>query len=384
MKSRSERQIISSGPVYEGNITSTYENERWVADLISFVSRPVKQADGLYSYILLVQDVFSRYLYARPLVNVTQTTAAFEDILEESKKRDTEYKTPARLDTDGATEFTSERFQSMLQRRGITDHQIKRKGDLNALATLDAAMQNVKKALTRRIKIKKTDWLVELPAVIKGYNDSFHSSIHTEPNDISSADIFALKKQAAKDLQENTEIIEKRQDKLKESGAFRVYLGREGGLKQRADKPKWSNTIHEVKDFSAPGVVEDTEGKEFLTKLTKAVPQDSSAIAEEGQYEVRGSAQIDKIRRKAIQPYIDKLVNLTKDGMTLGKLTKLARKQITGFADEMKKQKIDLKQVIAMFPQNLKLHDGKVTIAALPTGPLDAFSRSAGGSSTPL
>ena len=34
-----------------------------------------------YHNILLVQDIFTRYLYARALTNVSQTTTAFEAIL---------------------------------------------------------------------------------------------------------------------------------------------------------------------------------------------------------------------------------------------------------------------------------------------------------------
>ncbi len=207
VQSRSERQILAPPPKFEGHIVATYENEKWVADLISFVSRPVKTHEGQYAYILTVQDIFSRYLYARPLTNTSQTTAAFEEILSESDNRmsNADYKTPAHVETDGGTEFTSERFQSMMQRRKI-EHIVKRKDDLHGLGTLDAAIQNIKKALARRVKRNDTDWLTELPAAIKGYNDSWHSTIHTEPNDISEADIFALKKKAAEELQENSEL----------------------------------------------------------------------------------------------------------------------------------------------------------------------------------
>ena len=377
MKSKSERQVLAPPPKYEGNIVATYENERWAADLISFVSRPVKAEDGQFAYILLVQDIFSRYLYGRALRKTGETTAAFEDILDESEARmtDADYKSPARLDSDGGNEFTNEGFRSMLRARGIS-HVVKAKEDLQATAVLDAAIQNIKKALARRVKAKNSDWLAELDAAIKGYNDSFHSTIHTEPNDISDADVFALKKQAAEDLQENTDLIRKRQENLKDSKAFRVYLGKPpGGLRQRADKARWSNKIHTMEDFLAPGVVKDTEGKDFFTKLVKPVPADSSAIAEDRPYDLRGSAQVDAARKTALRPYIERLVALTQDGTNLGRLTTLARREIEGFADQMKKQKVNLKQVIALFPQDLKLReDGKVV----------AMTSSSGARSTPF
>ncbi len=58
VQSRSERQILAPPPKYEGHIVATYENEKWVADLISSVSRPVKKNEGQYAYILIVQDIF--------------------------------------------------------------------------------------------------------------------------------------------------------------------------------------------------------------------------------------------------------------------------------------------------------------------------------------
>jgi len=375
VQSRTERQILAPPPKYEGHIVATYENERWAADLISFVSRPVKTDAGEYAYILMVQDIFSRYLYARPLTNTAQTTPAFEEILSESENRmtDADYRIPAQLETDGGTEFTSERFQSMVQRRKI-EHTVKPKEDLHRIATLDAAIQNIKKALTRRVKRNDTDWLTELPAAIKGYNDSWHSSIHTEPNEISENDIFALKKKAAEELQENSDLIEKRMNKLNKTGAFRVYLGRPDAPKQRGDKAKWSQDIHEVDEFVAPGIVKDTEGDKFLTKLTKAVPKDSSSIAGSKQYETKGSAQTDVIKRRALEPYVSRILSLVKHQTNLGVLTSKAKK-IQGFADELKKQHTSMKGFIELFPQNFQFHDGKVSSIAVNRGALDAFMR---------
>ena len=94
VQSRSERQILAPKPKYEGNIVATYENERWAADLISYVSRPAKLEDKTYTHILLVQDIFSRFLYARPLVSVSETTKAFEEILSESEGRENYFLVP--------------------------------------------------------------------------------------------------------------------------------------------------------------------------------------------------------------------------------------------------------------------------------------------------
>ena len=84
VSSRAERQIIAPPPKYQGHVVANDLNARWAADLISFVSRPATFKGVQYRYVLLVQDIFSRFLYARPLSRVDQATAAFEEILEEA------------------------------------------------------------------------------------------------------------------------------------------------------------------------------------------------------------------------------------------------------------------------------------------------------------
>ena len=375
VSSRSERQIFAPAPKYEGHIVADYENHRWAADLISFVSRPAKTDGKSYTHILLVQDIFSRYLYGRALEDVTQTTSAFEDILDESENRmsDADYKTPAELNSDAGSEFASQRFESMLQRRNIK-HRIKNKDDLNAIATLDAAIQNIKKALARRVSRLDSDWLTELDATIKGYNDSYHESIGTEPKDISDHDIFAMMKANAIKLQETSDVIDKRKEKLEKTEAFRVYQGKARGLGQRADKAKWSNQIHEVDSFTAPGTVRDAEGNEFLTKLVKPVAKDSSAISQERQYANKGSAQKDNIRRTALQPYVSRILPLVKHGMNLASLTQKS-KTVAGFADELKKQSTNMKGFLQLFSE-FQLQNGKVYTSTPQRGALDQFMRS--------
>ena len=56
------RQIFQPPPSYEGHITSVKIDDRWVADLLSFESRPVERPEFFYRHVLLVQDIFSRFI----------------------------------------------------------------------------------------------------------------------------------------------------------------------------------------------------------------------------------------------------------------------------------------------------------------------------------
>ena len=76
------RQILQPPPSYPGHITATKIDDRRVADLLTFESRPANRPEHLYRHVLLVQDIFSRFLWAEPMATKTQTRAAFERVLD--------------------------------------------------------------------------------------------------------------------------------------------------------------------------------------------------------------------------------------------------------------------------------------------------------------
>ena len=63
VKSQTPTQLFAKAPKYRGKIISSRPNERWVMDFIDFVAEPSNQ----FKYILLVQDIFSRKLWATAL-----------------------------------------------------------------------------------------------------------------------------------------------------------------------------------------------------------------------------------------------------------------------------------------------------------------------------
>ena len=259
--SRSERQVIAPGPKFTGNIVSFDVNHRWAADLIAFTSRPAKSNDGTYTHVLIVQDLFSRFLWVRPLKSTSDATTAFEEILKESEGRMVDAGPhPQRLDTDGGPEFANEAFRGLMLRYKI-EHVIKDPKDYQALAITDRAIGIVKRMLKRRQEAKGGSWLNNLDATIHAYNNSDHGGIGTEPSQLTDDRIFSLKKEAAEDLVENTKIIQKRQEKLESAGAYRTHEpnARLKGPKQRIDANTWSRQPHQVRSFPAPGIVEDTE-----------------------------------------------------------------------------------------------------------------------------
>ena len=79
----------------------------WEADL-AFVQDVAKENDGV-NYLLVVIDVFSKYVWVRPMKNKTARglLEAFDSILSKGRK-------PEKLRTDQGTEFLNKSFQQYL------------------------------------------------------------------------------------------------------------------------------------------------------------------------------------------------------------------------------------------------------------------------------
>ena len=304
VRSRSERQVIAPPPKYTGHIVAHSIDHKWAADLIDFTTRPTKKAtdsrerrqtqeeedDGeeasrrsnfarlrpikpdeapTMRHVLIVQDVFSRQVFVKPLQSVSETTEAFKEIITESGR------TPMRLDTDGGNEFTSALFKRLMTESRI-EHRVKDKEDLNAIATVDAAIGQLKRAIKRRRERHGGTWLDHLDAAVRGDNSTPHSTTGAPPEAMTDDVIFSERKEAAEHQAENLKQMERRQARLEKDGAFRVYAGKKKGLKRRVDEAAWSDEIYTVASFPEPGVVLDTGGRRHLTKLVKPVPVDSS------------------------------------------------------------------------------------------------------------
>jgi hypothetical protein len=353
VRSKSERQVIAPGPKYKGHIVAHDIDHRWVADIISFVSRPVAvsasrasgSAERAIAYVLLLQDVFSRQLWARPLRSVSEATTAFAQILKETGR------TPMRCDTDGGPEFVSASFKALMTQHNI-EHIVKDPEDLNAIATIDAAIASLKRAIKRRREQHGGTWLDHLDAAVKGYNSTPHSATEAPPNDMSDDIIFSERKEAAENMADNERQIDTRRKRLEKDGGFRSYMGKKKGLKRRIDEPTWSKEIHEVAGFPAPGKVVNEKGKEFLTKLVKPVPLDSSAQAEETPAR---APILDTLR-----PYALALRDLLGKGKTPGVAVRELKARKPNFSSALSAVNLSFSGFVDKFPDLIRHKGGKL------------------------
>ena len=147
------RQVQAPRYQFRGKIAASRLHSRWFADLIDFSAAPsasagkdvgLRPTESGERYILVVQDVFSRKIWTEALINKRPTTAAaaFKKILNKAGS------VPAALTTDGGMKFSAE-FKELCETKGIVPRQ-KDKDDVNALATLDTAIGNLKKGTGKR------------------------------------------------------------------------------------------------------------------------------------------------------------------------------------------------------------------------------------------
>ena len=150
-------------------------DEIWTADLADFSKYSITNKG--YKFILVVLDVFSRYAWARPLLNKTgvQTLLAFEDIFKEGNK-------PRRLWCDRGREFYNNQFKYKLLRNNnivlySTHNEPKAMIAERFIRTLR------KKIESNYILTQSTVWYDILPQLIHEYNTTYHRSIKMTPEE---------------------------------------------------------------------------------------------------------------------------------------------------------------------------------------------------------
>ena len=220
VRSLGTRQVFQKRPAYEGKIAATEINDRWVVDLIDYNAKPSQDKKGgaPYQYIVIVQDIFSRVIFAHALKTKDPEVCqqAFESIVRRAG-------VPDNLDTDGGDEWTGA-FRQYLQDERIR-HNVSDARNKNARATLDVAIRSLRERIARISAAEdRRDWASFLSEAVSAHNSTEHSSlIGRAPKQVYGDDdlTFNLRYKAAADIQRNSRLIEARGNRLERYGAFR-------------------------------------------------------------------------------------------------------------------------------------------------------------------
>lgn len=288
------RQIFAPRARYAGKIAAWEVNQRWFGDLIDLTAQPSAGGDR---YILVVQDVFTRRLFAESLRDKRPSTVApaLERIMDAHGK-------PKSFESDEGPEF-GRPVAALMEREGVAFSQ-KDPSDKNAHATLDRAIASFKQSLFRSLTAQGgEDWAQLVPKVTQALNHTPHTHLGgAAPADVerSAALQFSLKRTAADDLEHNTLLIQRRDKKLEERGAFRAPLPE--GLFGRSFKPRFGDEVRDVASVQH-GRVYDFEGRSFPAKRVLAVPAGSTEVKSTARFRAGGSAQTQEQTLAKLEPF---------------------------------------------------------------------------------
>ena len=149
-------------------------DEIWSIDLIDMVDYKISKNKG-FRYIFIITDNFSKYLWAIPLKNnYSQTkTQEFSSILKISKR------SPLKLESGRAADFYNSIFQNFLKSQNLQNYsQFTDEGPSLAERVIRTIRNSLEKPA---FAAGRTDWLSELPSIIKQYKITIHSSTKMTP-----------------------------------------------------------------------------------------------------------------------------------------------------------------------------------------------------------
>lgn len=153
--------------------------ELWDADLMD-MRADAKVNDG-HNYILVIIDVFSRFLWTKALKNKTMTEVkeAMGVIINEAGQ------SAQRLRTDGGREFTGKVMTNFYQQKNI-HHYVAHNESKATFA--ERVIQTLKRTMYRyMIHKNELRWLDVLPKITENYNASYHSAIYMAPKQVNSS-----------------------------------------------------------------------------------------------------------------------------------------------------------------------------------------------------
>ena len=162
-------------------------------------------------------------------------------------------------------------------------------------------------------------------------------------------------------MHENVELMNKRQEKLEKTGAYRTLLNPLSFRRElrRAGQPNWSEAVRMVQQVTGPRVI-DSQRNVAQTKLVLPVAQDSTEVSFQ-KYATGGSAQLDAKRIGFLQPFADILkARLGRESLNLKHISRIMRRT-PGFTQALTDAQMSkvIKCISAFISCNVCYHNTK-------------------------
>ena len=161
-------------------------DDQWDGDLMDVSS--LAKYNKNYRFILLLIDIFSRYIWTVPLKSkhAIEMTKAFKLVFSKGRK-------PRSLRSDQGGEFVAKSVRDFMRAQ-----------DINAFVTVSETKANYAERAIKTIKSKLFKYMYAnqtyryidvLESIVDSYNKSYHSSVKMAPNDVNDSNESFLWKQ---------------------------------------------------------------------------------------------------------------------------------------------------------------------------------------------
>lgn len=160
----------------------------WEIDLADL--RALKTYNDNYSYLLVIIDALSKYLWIEPIRDKSGNSVAeaFERVLQRSGNR-----VPVMVQSDAGKEFLAKKLQTVLKKNGI-DYKPARSPDVKA-ALAERVIRTIKERLWRYFTHKNSRRYIDvLQNVVEAYNNSTHSATKMAPSDVTLENAAMVRK----------------------------------------------------------------------------------------------------------------------------------------------------------------------------------------------
>jgi len=164
------RQVITHAP-----------DDVWGSDLMVPLGKikGIERLNQGYIYILLVEDIHTRYVWSRNLrtKDASEVLKAFSSILEESMSM--RKGTPTHLWTDQGTEYTNKLFEAYLAGLGINHYHSY--GE-HKVSHVERLVRTLRGMLFQELSVSQShNWVDFIDEVVELYNHRKHRTIDTTP-----------------------------------------------------------------------------------------------------------------------------------------------------------------------------------------------------------
>ena len=256
------RPVRRKFPRLHYNVTNI--DDLWEADLIDL--RNLKSYNNGYSYLLIIIDVLSKFVWVEALRDKTAScvTKAFQRVL--SRNRD---RRPVYLQTDKGKEFIARAVQKFLKEKDIR-FRVTRNPDVKA-GVVERFNRTLKERMWRYFTHKNTRRYIDvLQDIVRAYNHTYHTSIKMQPAAVTRENARI----ARENINQRWKLDEEKKNnrnvkqKAKYKAGDLVRISRAKVVFEKGYEAKWSEEIFRIRrilKWRKPLVYElsDLEGEDI-------------------------------------------------------------------------------------------------------------------------